>query len=145
MDIGQADTGNTVTIIISALVIGFIIYQFIRARKSMSKPASENTLILNDGNFKATIATGVTLVDFWAAWCQPCQVQGPIVDEIADEVGDDASVAKLNIDENRKTASMLGIRSIPTIFIFKNGKIVEKFVGVKNKNQLMQGLKKHLS
>ena len=117
---------------------------FIRNRNRMKKPPSENVKILTDGNFNATIKNGVSLVDFWAAWCGPCRVQGPIVDEIADEIGDKANICKLDIDQHKKTAGQLGIQSIPTILIFKDGKMVQKFVGVKSKPILIKAINSNI-
>ncbi|MCD4696348.1 MAG: thioredoxin [Bacteroidales bacterium] len=110
----------------------------------MNKPPSENIKILTDDSFDKAIKTGVSLVDFWAAWCGPCKVLGPIVDEIADEIGDKANICKLDIDRNQKTAAKLGIKNIPTILLFKNGKPVDKFVGVKPKGILLKAINRHL-
>ncbi len=140
----QADTGNTVSIILSVAVVGFILYSFIRARRRMNRPASEHIKILDDSNFDNTVRTGVSLVDFWAEWCGPCKVQGPIVDEVADEMGDAANVCKLDVDKNPRTSQKFGIRNIPTILILKDGKPVEKFVGVKQKQVLLKAIKSHL-
>jgi thioredoxin 1 len=107
-------------------------------------PVSENLIILNDAGFKKQINTGVTLIDFWAPWCMPCKVQGPIVGEVADALVGKAAICKLNIDENKKTPSQFGIRSIPTILIFKDGKVVKKFVGVKSKTVLVKAVKEQL-
>ena len=70
------------------------------------------------------------LVDVWAPWCGPCRMQGPIVDQLAEEVGTEAVVGKLNSDENPKIAEQYGIRGIPTLMIFKNGQLKKTFVGV---------------
>ncbi|MFK5856828.1 MAG: thioredoxin [Bacteroidota bacterium] len=110
----------------------------------VNAPVSDNLIILTDASFKKQIKSGVTLVDFWAAWCMPCKVLGPIVSEVADELGDKAAICKLNIDENKKTSAELGIRSIPTIIIFKDGKIVKKIVGVKSKGVIIKAVKEHL-
>lgn len=135
--IQTATTGNTIGIIIAILLIVYVVYHFIRVSQKMNKPPSANTKILSDENFSQIISNGLSLVDFWAAWCQPCKVQGPIIDEIADEIGKEVNICKLDIDHNRKTASMLGIRNIPTMLLFKDGQIVERFVGVKAKHVLI--------
>ena len=142
--IETANSSSIITYLIAGGVLGFIIYTFIKNRKRMSKPPSVNVKILTDQNFSSTIKSGVSLVDFWAAWCGPCRVQGPIVDEIADEIGDKAKICKLDIDQHKKIAGQLGIQSIPTILIFKDGKMVQKFVGVKTKTTLIKAIESHL-
>ncbi len=82
------------------------------------------------------------LVDFWAVWCGPCQVQGPIVEDVATAVGDKAKVVKLNVDENPMYAQKFGIMSIPTLMIFKNGTVVKQFIGVTSKETLVSELNK---
>ena len=81
-------------------------------------------------------------VDFWAPWCGPCQVMGPIIEELAQEMGDKAKIGKINVDEHSEIASKFGIMSIPTMKIFKNGKIVKEFVGVQAKDILKEELEK---
>lgn len=83
------------------------------------------------------------LVDFWAPWCGPCQMQGPIIDELAGEVGDKAVIAKVNVDENTDLAGKYGVMSIPALKVFKNGEVVEELVGVHQKDQLQELIKKH--
>lgn len=80
------------------------------------------------------------LVDFWAVWCGPCQMQWPIVEAVSDSVKDTAAVVKLNVDENPQTAQKYGIMSIPTLMIFKNGAVVKQFVGVQSKEILLSEL-----
>ena len=133
-----------ITYIIAVIVIGYILYSFLKVRKNMNKPPSENLKILTDADFDNTINKGVSLVDFWAEWCGPCKVQGPIINEIADELNGKANICKLDIDKNQKIAQKYGIQSIPTILIFKNGKPVEKLVGVKPKRILMNALQSHI-
>lgn len=140
----EAGFGEYITYIIAGALVAYIAYNFLKAKKQMNKPPSENVKILSDKNFKATVNSGVSLVDFWAAWCGPCKVQGPIVDEVADEIGDKANICKLDIDQNQKIAGQLGIQSIPTMLLFKDGKIVEKFVGVKPKGVLIKAVNAHL-
>ncbi len=109
--------------------------------KSMSNATdSEKLIILTDATFQKTISKGVTLVDFWAPWCTPCKIQGPIVSEVAEAIGDKASICKLDVDQNKKIASKLKIRSIPTIIIFKDGEPVKQFIGVKTKAVLLKSV-----
>ena len=100
---------------------------------------------LNDSTFPETIKEGVTLVDFWAPWCAPCMMQGPIVENVAEKTGDKAKVAKVNVDEAQPAATELGIRAIPTVFLFKDGKPVQQFVGVTQEGPLLAAIEEALS
>ncbi len=94
-------------------------------------------IVLSNENFD--LVTGgdkPVLVDFWAAWCGPCQMLGPIVEELAEDFEDSAIIAKLDVDANPEIAGKFGIRSIPTLLIFKKGQIVDQQVGVVSKNIL---------
>lgn len=82
------------------------------------------------------------LVDFWAAWCGPCQMQGPIIEEVAKSMEGKAKVGKVNVDENPGVAQKFGIMSIPTIMVFKNGTVVKQFTGVQSKEVLLAELNK---
>lgn len=82
------------------------------------------------------------LVDFWAPWCGPCQVMGPIIEELAKEIGDKAKIGKLNVDENPEVSEKYGIMSIPTLKIFKGGQIVKDFIGLQAKETLKDELGK---
>ncbi len=99
---------------------------------------------VTDANFDEQVIknTKPVLVDFWAVWCGPCQVQGPIVEDIAKELGDKAIIGKLNVDENPQVAQKYGIMSIPTIMIFKGGTVVKQFIGVQSKETLLGELNK---
>ena len=95
-----------------------------------------------DQNFEQEVLRSdvSVLVDFWAPWCGPCQMMGPIVEELAREMGDKAKVGKLNVDENGEISSKFGIMSIPAIKIFKDGEVVKEFVGVQSKENLKKEL-----
>jgi thioredoxin 1 len=84
---------------------------------------------ITDAEFQATVLNGVTLVDFWAPWCGPCKMIAPILEELASELGDQARIVKINIDENPQVAGQYGVMSIPTLLLFKNGKKVDQKVG----------------
>ena len=96
-----------------------------------------------DDNFAKEIEGKVALVDFWAPWCGPCKMQGPIVDELAGEIGDEFVVGKLNVDENMKVATKFGVQSIPTLIVLKNGEEVDRMVGVQSKDTLKEKLEAH--
>ena len=89
-----------------------------------------NILNLTKGNFDETIKEGTVLVDFWADWCGPCRMLSPILDELAEKVGDKAVFGKVNVDEETDIARRFEISSIPTVMIFKNGELKETKVGV---------------
>ena len=93
-----------------------------------------------DQNFKSEIIDSdkVALVDFWAAWCGPCQMLGPVIEQLAADYEGKAVIAKLNVDENPNTAAEYGIRSIPTMLVFKNGEVVDQMVGALPKNMIAE-------
>jgi thioredoxin 1 len=99
-------------------------------------------VIFTDATFEAQALKSdkPVLVDFFADWCGPCKIQGPIVEELATDMGDKAVVGKLDVDANPETAQKYGVLSIPTIIIFKDGKEVEKIVGVQQKDALAEKL-----
>jgi len=95
-----------------------------------------------DQNFEQEVIKNdqPVLVDFWAPWCGPCQMMGPIIEELAKEMEGQAKVGKLNVDEHPETSQKYGIMSIPALKIFKGGQIVKEFVGVQNKDTLKEAL-----
>lgn len=102
---------------------------------------SKNRVIeLDDTNFEAGIKEGVALVDFWAEWCNPCVMQGSIIEQVASKIKDKIRVAKVNVDEAPKVSNMLDVRSIPTLMIFKDGECVQKFVGLHSETELLSAI-----
>ncbi|MBD3248288.1 thioredoxin [Candidatus Falkowbacteria bacterium] len=97
---------------------------------------------LNKDNFEKEVVEASkekpALVDFFAPWCGPCQMQGPIIDEVAEELGDKAVVVKVNIDDNPELAEKYGVMSIPTLILFKDGKAEETMTGMQAKENLMK-------
>ena len=97
---------------------------------------------LTDNEFDAKVLESdvPVLVDFWAPWCGPCRMLGPIVEEISGEVGDKAAVYKMNVDENPGVAGKYGITAIPTVIVFENGAVKQQFVGVQPKPNYLAAL-----
>ncbi len=93
---------------------------------------------LNGGNFEASIAEGVTMVDFWAPWCGPCRMIAPVIEELAADFEGKATIAKVNTDEEQAIAVKYGIRSIPSILFFKNGELVDQMVGAASKDSFAE-------
>ncbi|MBN2878231.1 MAG: thioredoxin [Clostridia bacterium] len=98
-------------------------------------------LTKNDFNDVITNSGKPVLVDFWAAWCGPCRMLTPIVDELSKEFGDDVVIAKVNVDEEIELAQAYGVMSIPTVIIFKDGRIVDNSVGVRPKHYYAETIK----
>lgn len=98
--------------------------------------------VLTKDTFQDQIQSGITLVDFWAPWCGPCKMQTPIVEELAGEVKGQATIAKVNVDEESDLASQFGIRSIPSLLLFKDGKLVDTMIGVNPKGVLKEKIMK---
>ena len=107
----------------------------------MSKPQ-----VVSDQNFETEVIKSETpvLVDFWAAWCGPCRMVAPVLEEIANEQGEKIRIAKLDVDANPITAGRFGVRSIPTMILFKNGRETQRLVGYMPKEKLLQQLNPHL-
>ncbi len=105
-------------------------------------------IILNDQNFEEEVikSTVPVLVDFWAPWCGPCQMMGPIVEELANEFdANKARVGKLNVDENQIIAGKYQVMSVPTFLVFKEGQVVDQMVGGVQKERLKELLNKYIS
>jgi len=97
------------------------------------------TVTLNDDNFENEVLNSKipVLVDFWAEWCGPCRALAPVIEEISEEYGENLKVGKVNVDENPGAPSAFEIRSIPTLILFKDGAVVERFVGALPKNNIV--------
>jgi thioredoxin len=108
----------------------------------MSKPQ-----VVSDQNFETEVIKSDTpvLVDFWAAWCGPCRMVAPVLEEIATEQGEKVKIAKLDVDANPITAGRFGVRSIPTMILFKNGREAQRVVGYMPKEKLLQQIQPHIT
>jgi len=107
---------------------------------------SKDLIHVTDSDFEQEILKSEkpALVDFWAPWCGPCQRIAPIIEELATEYKDKVKVAKINVDESRKVATDLGVMSIPTLMLFKGGKVIEKVIGLVPKDRLKEIVNKAL-
>lgn len=99
-----------------------------------------SVLKITSSNFEEEVMKSETpvLLDFWASWCGPCKMVSPIVDEVANEVQNNAKVGKVNVDEEETLAQSFGITSIPTLVVIKNGKVVNRAVGVRSKEEILE-------
>lgn len=103
--------------------------------------------VVSDQNFETEVIKSDTpvLVDFWAAWCGPCRMVAPVLEEIATEQGEKMKIAKLDVDANPITAGRFGVRSIPTMILFKNGREAQRVVGYMPKEKLLQQIQPHIT
>jgi thioredoxin 1 len=106
-----------------------------------------NPIEVTDANFQKEVLESKTpvLVDFWAEWCGPCKMIAPVVEQLAKDFDGKLKVGKVDVDSNQQTSMAFGIRSIPTLLIFKNGKVVEQIVGAVPKQALADKVTKHLN
>jgi thioredoxin 1 len=98
---------------------------------------------ITDGNFPSETSSGLVLVDCWAEWCGPCRMVAPVLEELSKELSGKVAIKKLNVDDNQKTAQMLGIQSIPTLLLYKDGKLVDKAIGALPKVQIKNFIDRH--
>lgn len=101
-------------------------------------------VVVTKDNFTENVAQGVSLLDFWAPWCGPCKTQLPIIEELSEELKGQATIAKVNVDEEPELASKFGVMSIPTLILFKDGQPVDKLVGLQQKSSLLTKIQSHM-
>jgi thioredoxin 1 len=105
---------------------------------------SEFLKTATDDNFESEVLKSEkpVLIDFWAPWCGPCKAIGPVIEELAGELKDSVKIMKMNVDDNQKTAVNFGVRSIPTMILFKDGKAVDSIIGLVAKEKILELVKK---
>jgi len=136
---------HTVLIIIGVLVGAFlflIVYSRIKMKSIPLVADHKNILTLTDKNFQQQTKNRLVLVDFWAEWCAPCRMMAPVLNDVAEDLNGTTRIGKVNIEQYQSLAQQFKVRSIPTLILFKNGKEVDRFVGVKNKEFLLNKIKK---
>ncbi len=136
---------HTIFIILGSVILGIGILIFLARLKMKNIPMvsdHEKIVTLTDKNFNNQTKNKVLLVDFWAAWCAPCRIMAPVLNEIAAELNGNSHVGKVNVEQYQELAQKFKIRGIPTMILFKNGVEVNRYVGVKNKEFLLQAIKK---
>jgi thioredoxin 1 len=135
---------TTIIIIIGLFVLAFFIYMYRLQAKIKKTPMvadHEQIITLTDKNFRQQTSNKIILVDFWAAWCAPCRMMAPVLNEVAGELTGDKRVGKVDIEQNQSLARKYNVRSIPTIILLKNGVEINRFVGIKNKDFLLKQIR----
>ncbi len=119
--------------------------QYMKGGKTMEKKWPDTPIHLIDADIDETITKfPIIVIDCWAPWCGPCRMIGPIIEELAKDMQGKIVFGKLNVDENPQTSMKYGIMSIPTMLVFKNGQLVDRFVGAMPKEMVLQKLKPYL-
>jgi thioredoxin 1 len=121
------------------LIFAAYVYWNLRKIKNMPVVADHKKIkLLNDQNFKQQIKAGVILVDFWASWCAPCKMMAPVLNDVSDALSGNKIVGKVNVEVARAVSAKYNIRSIPTMILFKDGKEINRYVGIKSKEFLLK-------
>ena len=130
---------NIFIIIVTAILAigGYILYSYKKLKNLPAVEKSQKIRDLTDKNFHNQIRNSISLVDFWAPWCMPCKMMAPVLNEVAEETDGKVHVCKVNVDQYQSLASKYGIRGIPTTVLFRDGKEISRFTGVKTKNFLL--------
>jgi len=135
------------TLIITGIIISILAALFLFARYRMKNipivADSDKILTLTDKNFQHQTKNKLVLVDFWANWCAPCRMMAPVLNEVADELSGNSHIGKVNIEEYQSLAQKFQVRNIPTLILLKNGKEINRFVGMKSKDFLLEQIQKY--
>jgi thioredoxin 1 len=136
---------QTTLIVIGSLALVFAALYILARERIKNIPDvgdHENILTLTDLNFQHQTKNKIVLVDFWASWCAPCRIMAPVLNEVAGELEGNTHVGKINVEEYQSLAQKFRVRNIPTMILFKNGKEINRFVGIKSKEFLLQQIHK---
>ncbi len=131
--------------ILAVALVGWIAYSYRKLQTAPPPADHPNVKNLTQNNFKQQARGGLMLVDFWAPWCAPCKVIAPVLNEIAEEQQGKLRIGKVNVDNQQPLAAKYKVRSIPTLVLFKNGKEVKRFVGIKTKKSLMSEISEFIN
>ncbi len=127
--------------VVVLIIVAYVAYSYYKIKNAPPVKTSPKIKILNDKNFQAFTKKQLVLVDFWAPWCAPCKIIAPTLNEIAEENPSLVAIGKLNVDSFQQVAQKYEVRNIPTLLIFKKGKVVKRIVGVKTKKAILAELK----
>lgn len=134
--------GLIIAIVAIVIVAILLLRSYNKMKNAPAVADSELIEHLTAQNFTHKTKRGIVLVDFWADWCMPCKMMAPILNEVAEATEGSALIYKLNVDEQQQVAAQYGIRNIPTMILFKDGKEVERIIGVKSKEAVLASITK---
>jgi thioredoxin 1 len=135
----------TFLIILGVILAAFIVFRVFMMAKIKNTPLvadNENIITLTAQNFNFQTKNRLVLVDFWASWCAPCRMMAPVLNDVAAKLSQNAYVGKVDIEAHQSLATTYKVRNIPTMILFKNGKEVGRYVGIKTKDFLLKEIEK---
>src|SRR5665648_74572 len=137
---------QTTLIVIGVIIVTFIILRSVTMAKMKNTPMVADhvkVLTLTDKNFQQQTKNKLVLVDFWASWCAPCRMMAPVLNEVSEELPGNSFVGKVNIELYQSLAQKFQVRNIPTLILLNDGKEINRFVGVKSKDFLLEQIQKY--
>ena len=132
---------QTTLIVTGVVIVAFGVLIYLARLKMKNIPAvadNQNIVKLTNANFQLQTKNKLVLVDFWASWCAPCRMMAPVLNDVAKELNGNTRVGKVNVEHEQLLAQKHKVRNIPTLILFRNGKEIDRFVGVKSKGFLLQ-------